>query len=567
MKPIRIRTAVTALALLASSVSVQAREDMREKLLRDFPAFEQELKAMDDQLTKEFIPDLILLLKDEYDAVRRDALRGLGEIGRILRASRPSEIDEDMKMAAPALAGSLADDDAAVRVSAAEALGKIGPASETAVEALLQSVKKDESPVVRAAAALALGEIKAGSPQAIDALVKKLKDDHPNVRSCAAIALGRIGPAAQESVPALIKILEKDPDGPFRAQAALALGSVAALPAKTIPTLILALKDRDVEVKKASCRGLANFGPQAAKAGDPLSELIRKDPDPSVKVCAAYALGRINPESKEVVPLLVDALKNGDAGVRALAAEALGQVYQTKDAVPELMEALKDEAAAVRSFAAKSLGKAGSRAREAVSLLIQALEDREASVRAEAAQTLGQAGPQAAKAVPAMIKMLQNDEIRLQKIAALALGRIGAAAKEAVSPLLELYEKWKEKNARLEALSILDEALKNITGKGYDLLKGKPAPQASYYLLIQIHSSPSGAQILGPRGEEWGTTGGMEPLARVYKHSQEKIEVKFTAKKEGYQDEEYQAFYLSEHPTREEAEKDPEKITVSLSPK
>jgi HEAT repeat protein len=56
-------------------------------------------------------------------------------------------------------------------------------------------------------------------------------------------------------------------------------------------------------------------------------------------------------EAKAAVPALIDALKDDEADVRGLAADALGGIgAEAKAAVPALIEAFKDEADYYRSW-------------------------------------------------------------------------------------------------------------------------------------------------------------------------------------------------------------------------
>jgi HEAT repeat protein len=51
-----------------------------------------------------------------------------------------------------------------------------------------------------------------------------------------------------------------------------------------------------------------------------------KDPDSGVRRNAAEALGRVGPEARPAVPLLVQALKDEDSDVQDAAAEALKRI-------------------------------------------------------------------------------------------------------------------------------------------------------------------------------------------------------------------------------------------------
>jgi ribosome assembly protein YihI (activator of Der GTPase) len=103
------------------------------------------------------IPDLIMLLADEYAEVRRSAAKALG----ILRAEQAiSELSKALK-----------DTDSRVRKNVAEALGRIG--AEQTIPVLLETLKDKDSDV-RLSTAITLGQL--GSEHAIPELLDALQD-------------------------------------------------------------------------------------------------------------------------------------------------------------------------------------------------------------------------------------------------------------------------------------------------------------------------------------------------------------------------------------------------------
>ena len=109
----------------------------------------------------------------------------------------------------------LEDREAAVRLTAAEALGKIG--DRKAGPFLMQAVH-DSDPRVREAAARSLGSLSAAGGDAESELVRLLSDPDILVRHAAAQALG-----TRESTPALTSALTgllTDPDPTVRRAAA-----------------------------------------------------------------------------------------------------------------------------------------------------------------------------------------------------------------------------------------------------------------------------------------------------------------------------------------------------------
>ncbi|HLW65353.1 MAG TPA: HEAT repeat domain-containing protein [Gemmataceae bacterium] len=91
-------------------------------------------------------------------------------------------------------------------------------------------------------------------------------------------------------------------------------------------------------------------------------------------------------EYKELLPGLIEALKDDDSEVRQFAALALAAIG--REALPALMEALKDTNKEERSAAAYAIGRIGPQARESIPLLVKTLKDPEPMVKRSAAEAL-----------------------------------------------------------------------------------------------------------------------------------------------------------------------------------
>jgi vesicle coat complex subunit len=118
-------------------------------------------------------------------------------------------------------------------------------------------------------------------------------------------------------------------------------------------------------------------------------------------------------EYKELIPGLIDALKDEDSEVRQYSALSLAAIG--REALPRLIEVLRDPNTGVRSAAAYAIGRIGPQAREAIPLLVKALKDPEAMVKRTAAEALsrllgpdyGQVAIESFTAGPRMTPMME----------------------------------------------------------------------------------------------------------------------------------------------------------------
>lgn len=194
------------------------------------------------------------------------------------------------------------DRDAAVRRTAAEALGKIG--DPTTAPVLLQALRDADS-LVRAAASRSLGGLATGSQPVQSALLALLKDSDSSVRSSAAQALGMVDPlpGLAESLAGLLA----SPEVFVRRSAAHALQLADVSTPMVADALSRALSDPDPVVRQWAVAALAETGD--ARAGSLLIERLLKDRAESVQAEAAYRLGFIG--DKAVAAGLKTVLEQG----------------------------------------------------------------------------------------------------------------------------------------------------------------------------------------------------------------------------------------------------------------
>jgi HEAT repeat protein len=226
-----------------------------------------------DLAPEQALPRLLAVLKDPNPEQRRTAAQSLGKIAR--------------KEAVPALVEALRDPDAGVRRHAAWALGMIGE----------DAVGPDRSP-----------------------LASLLFDPDPGVREAAAMALGLTGDTQAGIELLLERLQEPATTADAKRLAAASLGDMEARAA--VPVLTKLLADRDARVRRWAVAALGEIADQQTVA--PLSKVLTKDPDPGVRIEAAFRLGKFGGEAARLA--LNAALKDANEDVRRLANAALKEL-------------------------------------------------------------------------------------------------------------------------------------------------------------------------------------------------------------------------------------------------
>jgi HEAT repeat protein len=300
----------------------------------------------------------------------------------------------------------------------------------------LKVLADDPSPRQRVAAVVALSVMTPRDRTSEDAVRGALNDKSERVRLKAldGVAVFAVSDAKAQSgtVEAIGKVLVNDPVEEVRAKAQ----SVA----------------RDVRTDEYQ-RRLVPF----------LTDAMRADKSPALRAGAAAVLGRMGPNAKTVINVMVESLKDPDPGVRAAAAEGLGRIGdEAKGAIPKLAALLKDADPGVRLAAAFGLGRIGPEASLAIPELSDALgSDADVNVRKEAARAFSLLGLDAKPAIPALAKALREDksaEVRQQ--AALALGKMrGDEFQAAVPAMIEAMRKDSDRNVRIFVVHALGNGL------------------------------------------------------------------------------------------------------------
>ena len=209
----------------------------------------------------------------------------------------------------------------------------------------------------------------------------------------------------QKNIPALIRALRYN-DFEVQTSAAQALGSLGN---EGINTLILALKDKDRDVRLGIIEALSGIRDQ--RAVPPLIELLN-DSSSEVRWETTIALGEIG--GPDVISPLKNALRDPDKYVRYGAASALLKTGWNP---------VSDEESAFYYVGMQEWQKVKDCGPAAISALSLVLQDPDSTVRIEAIEVLGLIGDK--KAIPALMQSLRDGNADVRWKAVLASPKCG----------------------------------------------------------------------------------------------------------------------------------------------
>ncbi|MCA8958457.1 MAG: HEAT repeat domain-containing protein [Planctomycetes bacterium] len=220
------------------------------------------------------------------------------------------------------------------------------------------------------------------------------------------------------------------------------VGSMDPLQAKgALPHVVQMLQHAEQRVQIAAVAALSHG---AFAAEDVLSVLFARAANESLRPRVAAALGRFG---AGVLPRLREVLLRGQSPQRLCVVEGIGVAAYGDDAVAHreviklLVLALRDAEPAVRGAALTAIGKRGKLARAAAADVLQLLADPNPDTRRCAAQALGALGSSDPFVVRTLIRSIDDKQPSVRQAAAAALGTlgIGTATAAAVAPLTQLF--------------------------------------------------------------------------------------------------------------------------------
>jgi len=334
-------------------------------------------------------------------------LKDADKVSKLFRGAQANKVSADVllvRVPDPVVMGQIerlkAASSADMVIEALTQLGCLGEKACPAVPAMADLLEH-ESATVRLTAANAIGRV---GPGGAHELLRALASDDVDVRREAAAGLGRLGVTAAPAVPLLVRRLGAETSAQERYAAARSLGELGTVAAPAAFALAEALADRDTLVSRSAGEALVSIGMQAM----PAMQRALSDERERVREKAARSIGRLGGSSTGGASLLLaHMLDDASSSVRQAAAEALGQLGERagEAAAPALASALEDPSEVVRLEAAKALVNLGTLAEPALPSILQALDDTSLPVALVSTQALGQLGTAAEAAIPALAEV------------------------------------------------------------------------------------------------------------------------------------------------------------------
>ena len=288
--------------------------------------------------------------------------------------------------------------------------------------------------------------------------IADLKDEDHNVQYAAAEALEELGPEAEPAVPALIEALADDSGVAGHARRALeAIGQPVV---------------------------------------EPLVAVLRHE-KMSVRLHAAYTLGRLREKAKPARPALLELLTDKTyVGNWRLHQAITGQ---GEEVIPELIAAMDDPDFLVQLRVAGVLSRFGEKGKAAVPIFIEALEHKDAKARRSGVFYLTEMGQIAKPALPHLILRLKDDDLQLRKEVVHAVQRLGWGDARAVQALAEALQDTAIREDAAYALGEMEDPAAGPALKAclddehmqfrvvacWALARCKPDPQAMLPVLIE----------------------------------------------------------------------------------
>ncbi len=384
--------------------------------------------------------------KKEDPAVRALLVRaiGIGEFGPVARGIAPALIEilvdetdqEEVRSwcamilpeigppeaVGPAIIAASQSRNTNVKVTASQALGRIGIEPERLIPLLNRAIADPVMQVRVAAVGIASGLVQKDR-RALAIVLRATNDKDKVVQQNALMHLQMPGGKASGAKDQLIRLLN-DPDPSIRVNSAVALIKITGDGAKYTAIPIEVLGSKASSAREVAALALTLSGPEAKEAVPALKQVLH-DSNDKVRVHAAFALANITGQADDFLPSLIEGLASKDLEARIWAAGDLPHVLQgARSAVRLLTRAAMHEDPFVRAIAFSLLGSLEHDHAVTIPLLSGALSDRAAEVRIAALHALAAMGRDAQVAMPQVQKAINDPDENVRQIARRAVRQI-----------------------------------------------------------------------------------------------------------------------------------------------
>ncbi|MBI3016840.1 MAG: HEAT repeat domain-containing protein, partial [Deltaproteobacteria bacterium] len=239
----------------------------------------------------------------------------------------------------------------------------------------------------------------------------------------------------------------------------------------SIGSLIQKLSNPNSGTVRQAIQALEQRGRDAKPALSRLKDIALNTSDSWIQESATKALGNLKAYAPELVPELIQNLKESqDPQIRKNSAFIL-RFLKAKEAVPQLILSFQDVSPEVRTQAAYAIGALGEEAKEAVPYLTPLFSDTDEHVRMACVQSLEQMGWAARPIVPQMARLLQDKSSEVRLLTAVSLSKLKYVAWQAAPELGSALRKDSDTNVRWYAAQALNNMGSAASPALSDLIK------------------------------------------------------------------------------------------------
>ncbi len=362
-------------------------------------------------------------LETGNDAEKVEAMRQLGALGSV--------------RAVPELIRHTEVPNEELRVAAIDALGAIGPGAEAAIPPLVDLL-------------IGAGEIAAAWAASGGQNLSVPPFDRRRIGRVAAVALGRIGTLA---VPRLLHELRHGRPVPGYERTRYdpeAIGvAFQTMGEEGFDALMAELRDEDLLYRTRIGEIVVKWDREVLGL---LMDALRTGDD-YLRAWAVYFLGKLGSAAKPAGPALAMRLtsETEDSEVRCQAGRAILRIESKNPPVPLLVACIDEPDLEVRCVVIEVLGKCGSKAVQAAPRLAQFLTHPDLNVRRTSCDALAEIG---VAALPPVLDVLRSEGTRARRWAAHTLWQIGA--RDVALPGIVAALADRSEVVRMEAGRILD---------------------------------------------------------------------------------------------------------------